>query len=246
MSSPQSSPFLLVVVPFRAGLGQEHRADHLRVFLETMPGFLEGMRYFIVVVEQTPGGKFNRGGLLNAGVAFAASKGIPFSGVCFHDVDLIPDFKMRTAYERSASVNVHLARCWKRYDSSSYLGGALALTRTTVETINGFPNMFWGWGGEVDEVRRRLAHHRIPVEACEDGAYTDLENMSLEQKLEYLRANKRLKCSDKWEVRDGYIAARARGEAVEGLRQIAFRIRGTREITPMVVRLLVELQGPSK
>ena len=212
--------------------------------MDTVPVFLRGMPHSIIIVEQTHHGKFNRGALLNAGVALATSKNVPFSSVCFHDVDLIPAPEMRPAYERSASSNVHLARCWKRYDSSSYLGGALSLTRKTVETINGFPNRFWGWGGEDDEVRRRLAHHRISVEPCEDGSYTDLEDMTLEQKLVCLRVDKRLKCTDKWETRDAYAAARARGEPDDGLREVAFRVRGYRVHPGGVVHVLVELENP--
>ena len=48
-------------------------------------------------------------------------------------------------------------------------GGALAIRSDQFKIINGFSNQFFGWGGEDDELHRRLAHHdllplRLPPE----------------------------------------------------------------------------------
>ncbi len=47
--------------------------------------------------------------------------------------------------------------------------------------MNGYPNNFWGWGGEDDELRKRLKEVGLssvapPVGSIEVSAYTDREN----------------------------------------------------------------------
>ena len=46
---------------------------------------------------------------------------------------------------------LHIARVWDRYNANpKYLGGAVVFCARDYERINGFPNSFWGWGGEDD------------------------------------------------------------------------------------------------
>lgn len=37
-----------------------------------------------------------------------------------------------------------------------YFGGVVAFNQADFEAINGFPNTFWGWGGEDDEMYSRI------------------------------------------------------------------------------------------
>lgn len=44
-----------------------------------------------------------------------------------------------------------------RYSSNpKYIGGAVAFSADDFRKINGFPNTFWGWGGEDDEMYKRI------------------------------------------------------------------------------------------
>ena len=92
-------------------------------------------------------------------------------------------------------------------------------------TINGFPNLFWGWGGEDDELRDRLHHHGFRIAKANRGTIRDLENMNLHEKLHTLK-EKGLKCKNKWEVRDMYRNLRREAHPkqcnVEGLREACF------------------------
>src|SRR5690606_18509873 len=144
-----------------------------------------------------------RGKLLNIGFVLAKREG--FNSFIFHDVDLLPTDAIRQWYvqtPRKGSV-AHIARCWNRYSGRTYLGGIVGFCREDFEALDGFPNTYWGWGGEDDELSARVREHKLNVIGPDrklDKAITDLEEMSLSQKLEWLKANREIKCEVKWEV----------------------------------------------
>ena len=59
-----------------------------------------------------------------------------------------------TKYSRDSVV--HFAGGWDRYSGESYIGGVTLIGNDIFQAINGFPNDYWGWGGEDDEIKRRL------------------------------------------------------------------------------------------
>lgn len=65
-----------------------------------------------------------------------------------------------------------------------------------------YPNNYWGWGGEDDEMQRRLERLGITFEAPTRGSLKDLEDMTLTEKLDFLRSNKAWKNNVKWELND--------------------------------------------
>jgi len=192
----RSECYPTIIVPFRA-TNQPERAAQLVKFKEHMFEKLPLSR--ILVVEQYDDDKpFNRGALLNLGVSETSA-----SLICLHDVDLLPDDRILKAYlDYMPKKTVrHIGRAWRRYDSDSYLGGILMMWKKDFIDINGFPNDLWGWGGEDDLLRDRIQDARFRVQRVDFGSIYDLEQMSLEEKLEYLKEH-RLKCQDKWERRD--------------------------------------------
>lgn len=57
-----------------------------------------------------------------------------------------------------------------------------------------------GWGGEDDELYKRIKAVGFSVTAPTSGSIEDMESMNLEQKLGYLKSNSLLKCNNKREL----------------------------------------------
>ena len=136
----------------------------------------------ITVIEQSKEHPFNRGALLNIGF----KQDETYDAYIFHDVDLIPTDAMVAAYagpyEKDAIV--HMASEWGRWKSSyKYLGGVLLVGGEMFSRVNGFPNNFFGWGGEDDELRRRFETtlgknlKKHVTLAGKKGGLTDLEKI---------------------------------------------------------------------
>lgn len=220
-----------VVVPFREQHEFDRRA-HLDKLLHTMHAHMRARMHecgkgaptgvtsvHVVVVEQLDhertkvARKFNRGKLLNAGFhelwhnperAFARA-GRPGDVFIAHDVDLVPNRELFACYgEASHGRAIHLARPWDRYATGDgrYVGGILAMTCGDMQRANGYSTMYWGWGGEDDDFRVRMAACDIRVDPprASGGRVEDLEGMGLREKLDLLRASG-AKCANKWELR---------------------------------------------
>ena len=106
-----------------------------------------------------------RGKLLNIGFDLARSDpSCRFDVFIFHDVDLLPSDNLGTHYSRFPTTPLHIARCWDRYSNNpKYFGGIVSFNSTNMKSINGFPNTFWGWGGEDDEMQKRCEKVRSLV-----------------------------------------------------------------------------------
>ena len=81
-----------------------------------------------------------------------------FTAFCLHDVDLLPSAPLGPWYAAQPHpLPIHIGAAWGAcYDYTSYLGGILTLSAPTMLACNGYPNDYWGWGGEDDEIQRRL------------------------------------------------------------------------------------------
>ena len=229
-----------VLVPYRA-TATNGRAEHLQRFIAAFPAMFPNAMIFIM--EQSDDSrKFNRGALLNAGFSQIYHSTKHDDTVIFHDVDLLPDAKLAKAYLRPLPKNkaCHLAAVWKRYTGDQYLGGALSMRCEDFVRINGYPNKYWGWGGEDDELAARIRFHNISVHKCTKGSMTDMEDMDFTAKKKTL--TKDVTCQNKWENRDAYKALRQRRMRVEGLVQVAYTVQKTEQISKGIIKITVHLQ----
>jgi len=152
---------LAVIVAYR------DRAEHLKIFLHHMHPIFQRQQidYRIFVIEQTPKEKFNRGLLMNIGFV-EANKIDNFDCFVFHDVDLVPEDD-RNIYECPSNGPKHMSVAvnkWKyRLQYLKYIGGVTTLSRKLYQDINGFANVFYGWGGEDDDFNHRIQGANLTV-----------------------------------------------------------------------------------
>ncbi|TRY90643.1 hypothetical protein DNTS_003704 [Danionella cerebrum] len=143
-----------IVVPYR------NRQSHLRSLLYHLHPFLQRQQihYAIYIVHQSGNSTFNRAKLLNVGVR-EALKEQDWSCIFLHDVDLLPENDHNT-YSCHPQYPTHLSVAMDKFryrlPYSQYFGGVSAVTPDQYLKMNGFPNQYWGWGGEDDDIAARV------------------------------------------------------------------------------------------
>ncbi|XP_058459069.1 beta-1,4-N-acetylgalactosaminyltransferase bre-4 [Malaya genurostris] len=144
-----------IIVPYR------DREQHLPVFLKNIHPFLmkQQLEYGIYIVEQSTGSSFNRASLMNIGFV-EAMKQKNWDCMVFHDVDLLPldDRNLYTCPDQPRHMSVAVDTFGFKLPYSTIFGGVSAMTVKQFRTVNGFSNLFWGWGGEDDDMSNRLKH----------------------------------------------------------------------------------------
>ena len=168
-----------IIVPYRDNLdGSKVRHKQLLKFIKFMPNYFKklGKKYTfkIIIVEQGNKKKFNRGVLLNVGFLLAEHNVDYF---IFHDVDLFPDDDMRKYYGCYPFKPIHLAHIWTKYGvGGKYFGGVNSFNKEDFRKINGYPNDYWGWGGEDDELYNRVVDCNLTVINPKNGKYKEMKH----------------------------------------------------------------------
>lgn len=137
-----------VVVPFR------NRYDQLDIFKDRITKYLieKDIPYEIIIVEQDDAKLFNRGMLLNIGFTYAEKLKCKY--VVFHDIDMLP---IDVDYSYS-NTPIHLATNFSNQDREifdEYFGGVTMFNIKDFKKINGYSNMYWGWGYEDTDLLLR-------------------------------------------------------------------------------------------
>ncbi|KAM9722771.1 beta-1,4-galactosyltransferase 3 [Menidia menidia] len=143
-----------IIIPHR------HREHHLRFLLYYLHPFLQRQQlsYGIYVLHQAGNYTFNRAKLMNVGFREAMMEE-DWDCLFFHDVDLIPEDD-RNLYMCDATPK-HAAIAMDKFGYKlpykMYFGGVSALSPLHYLKMNGFPNNYWGWGGEDDDIGSRVS-----------------------------------------------------------------------------------------
>ncbi|XP_037748636.1 beta-1,4-galactosyltransferase 6 isoform X3 [Chelonia mydas] len=149
-----------ILIPFR------NRHEHLPIFFRHLIPMLQKQRleFAFYVVEQfllcfhikSGTQPFNRAMLFNVGFK-EAMKDVAWDCVIFHDVDHLPENDRN--YYGCGEMPRHFAAKLDKYmyilPYNEFFGGVSGLTVEQFKKINGFPNAFWGWGGEDDDLWNR-------------------------------------------------------------------------------------------
>ncbi|KAM4642818.1 beta-1,4-galactosyltransferase 2 isoform 1-T2 [Discoglossus pictus] len=156
----QAKEKVAIIIPFR------HRDHHLKYWLHYLHPILRRQKvaYGIYIINQFGEDTFNRAKLLNIGF-LEALKDAEYDCFIFSDVDLIPmdDRNLYHCYDQPRHFAVAMDKFGFRLPYASYFGGVSGLTKTQFLKINGFPNEYWGWGGEDDDIYNRITHNGMKV-----------------------------------------------------------------------------------
>lgn len=182
-----------IIIPFR------DRPKHLQALLYNLHPMLlrQQIDYQIFVVEQKGSDAFNRAMLMNVGYV-EALKERPFDCFIFHDVDLLPedDRNLYTCPEQPRHMSVAVDKFKYRLPYADLFGGVSAMSREQFRLVNGFSNVFWGWGGEDDDMANRIKAHglhisRYPANVARYKMLTHKKEKANPKRYEYLKTGKK-------------------------------------------------------
>ncbi|KAJ0064174.1 hypothetical protein NL108_001468, partial [Boleophthalmus pectinirostris] len=149
-----------ILVPFR------NRHEHLPILLRHLVPVLQKQRlqFAFYVIEQGGTEPFNRAMLFNVGYK-EAMKDFDWDCLIFHDVDHLMENDRN--YYGCTDMPRHFAVQLDKYSYmlpyNEFFGGVSGLTVKQFKKINGFPNAFWGWGGEDDDLWNRVHYGNYTV-----------------------------------------------------------------------------------
>ena len=176
-----------VIVAYRDP-GDGSRKEQLRIFKEQMNLIFKDqtdIQFYIIEQESSrpdygalpelirqPNSdmaKFNLGLLKNIGFELASkNKSKKKNYFILTDVDLLPSMNLIKEYLKYPKNPIHLANKGTRYNmdgkDASFLGGVISVSDKDFRKANGYPNNFWGWGGEDNALNRRFRDNHLRVE----------------------------------------------------------------------------------
>ncbi|WAR07149.1 BRE4-like protein, partial [Mya arenaria] len=138
-----------VIIPFR------NREEHLHILLKSIIPILvkQKVHLHIFVAEQYGNQAFNKGRVMNAAF-LEVSKMSDFDCFIFHDVDLIPEDDRITYLcddrPKHMSPSVDVLKYMLLYQC--LVGGVIAFPPAHFIALNGYSNLYWGWGAEDDDM----------------------------------------------------------------------------------------------
>ncbi|VDO36748.1 unnamed protein product [Brugia timori] len=132
-----------------------------------------------IVTEQYGNGLFNKGRIMNA--AFRLAESLNVSCVIFHDVDMFPqnDRNFYGCPPTPRHIGAFVSNLGYQLWYKEIVGGVLAISMDDYRTVNGYSNMYWGWGGEDDDMGKRIMAQNLTIERPDvtTGRFTMLKHV---------------------------------------------------------------------
>ena len=159
--------------------------------------------FHIFLIEQSnDGNKFNIGKLKNIGFDLANKDGRKWDNYVFTDIDMIPDHPILLMYAKKWKGPLSCAYRGTRYSESrnvpTFFGGQILVKKKDFQTVNGYPNNFYGWGKEDEALFYRFVSNQIPILFPKKGGIIDLEEYgTIERKMNTLKNKKENKAIEK-------------------------------------------------
>jgi len=225
-----STDTTVIIVPYRDS-GDQDRSLQLERFL----GHYKNIK--ILIVEQSDDGyKFNRGALLNAGFDYVNQHMPNITSFVFHDVDIMMDEHIIQRYYGSSDKDiVHIGSLVKssKYNTMKYfLGRIIRFSKKGYLSVNGFPNTFYGWGGEDDALLHRIGKNIVhrPDESLsgyEIQTKNDIVDDTAMDRKESNKHEQLLADSLQWKI--------------EGVNSLQYSVVLSESVAPLVQKITIQL-----
>lgn len=163
ISPPINEKKIAVIFPYREQV-QQNRSQQLKDTLDYYTKLNKpNIDYYII--EQGNDKPFNRGVLINAGHDILKKSNLGYENEVHHDIDVQAD---ETLIKYFYSDNVVAASqsdnpINKPIYNKDFFGLMVILPVNIMEQVNGYSNMFWGWGSEDVNIRNRIRSKNIPI-----------------------------------------------------------------------------------
>lgn len=163
------------------------------IFLEKIQILKKYGNFDIFLIEQSNDNqKFNIGKLKNIGFELANNNN-NYDFFILTDIDILPDENLAPYYFKPIKGITLFGTRGSRYKGECLSGSAIGIDKESFLKINGYPNSFWGWGGEDDNFLMRCNYHKIKIFIPKKGNIIDIEydnlgkNISSDKKLMMLK-----------------------------------------------------------
>lgn len=143
---------LSIIIPYR------NRTSALERVIPSLHSYVSKQvsDYEIIVVEQHNDEPFNKGLINNFG--FTQSTG---DYVCFHDVDLLPEFADYSFPDMPSHISSHCSQFNYVNIPDKIMGGVILFSKEHFLQVNGYSNEYVGWGKEDDDLYLRCERENL-------------------------------------------------------------------------------------
>lgn len=179
----KSNDKIAIIVVYRNN-SDNSRLYQKRLYLFWMNKMLSQIcNYDIILVEQSNKYLFNIGKLKNIGFDFLNKHSkIIYSNYIFSDIDTIPDSNLIEYFFKPTDSLNSLAIKGTRYEANDinkrpFAGALISCNKNIFEELNGFPNNFYGWQGEDENLLIRLYAINKPIYNATNGKIIDIEEI---------------------------------------------------------------------
>uniref|UniRef100_A0A915A0Q4 Beta-1,4-N-acetylgalactosaminyltransferase n=1 Tax=Parascaris univalens TaxID=6257 RepID=A0A915A0Q4_PARUN len=149
-----------VIIPFR------DRQTHLTRLIDFLVPMLKRqlLDFRFIVTEQYGQDLFNKGRIMNA--AFRLAERLGVDCVIFHDVDMFPqdDHNSYGCPTSPRHIGAFVSNLGYQLWYKEIVGGVLAISMDDYRAVNGYSNMYWAWGGEDDDMGKRILSRNVTIE----------------------------------------------------------------------------------
>jgi RNase P/RNase MRP subunit p29 len=235
---------IAIITLFRDN-GNGQRIKERKAYIEIMSSIMKNVcEYHIYIIEQSQDGElFNIGKLKNIGFEIA-SKNAKYDNYIFSDIDTIPNYDLLPYFLKKEESIVSLAARGTRYPNKihkPFLGALIGCNEKIFKKINGYPNNFWGWGGEDDSLLIRLHQEKInKIMVPKEGSTIDIEendgkSVNIVTKIKVLLKNKKDELKFEklyWDI-ENY--------KTNGINSLQYKILETNKINENTTQIKVDL-----